>query len=135
MIYVWNVTQTGGNKSLKEPSMYHKGYCIFSVDPGECKTIKCRVCGIKCDVKRNVPGPHSYTEYLAKVYSGGKAKVSIMDVFACPRAQEKWHEKACELAEEMFETRSSRVKAMLKAEINDLVAKHRKIKTKVCAPA
>jgi hypothetical protein len=86
-------------------------------------------------VERNVPGPHSYAESLAQAYSGGRARLSIKDVFSCPRAQEKWHEKACGLAQEMFETKSSRVKALLKAEINDLAAKHLKIKTTKCVPA
>jgi accessory colonization factor AcfC len=97
--------------------------------------MKCAVCGTKCRVSRNVPGPHSYTESLARAYSGGKATMSIKDVFSCPYAEKKWHEKACGLADEMFETNSDRVKAMIKADIEELVAKNLHKESKVQSSA
>ena len=97
--------------------MYHKGYCIFCLEPGEHKSVKCRVCGTWCGVKRNITGPHSFAEAVGHGFS-------TKDVFSCPHAEKKWHENACEMAQEMSETKSGRVKTLIKADIGDLVAKH-----------
>ena len=69
---------------------YHKGYDCFFSDPGDTKSMKCRVCGVECVVERNVNGAHDY--------------------FYCPNSEKQWHDRALRLLmeSEKFESRTLR---------------------------
>jgi hypothetical protein len=45
-------------------------------------------------------------------------------VFSCPHAGKRWHDKASELAERIFETSSKRVKKLMIGDLMDVLGEH-----------
>lgn len=82
-------------------------------DPDEC----CGVCGTKCTVERNVNGPTSWAGAMA----GHKR---LHDVFRCPHHNSEWHRLAYRLAKEYVNTVSKRLRALIEADLDELVAEN-----------
>lgn len=75
----------------------------------------CGVCGTECVVERNVNGPTS----LAAAWAGHKR---LHDVFRCPHYGSEWHTVAIKLIHEMRDTASGRLRALIEADLDELVA-------------
>ena len=71
------------------------GFDIFFEEPGTVKKRRCRVCGTKCEVRRNVYGPTSFASALAKKYT-------YHDEFSCPHGEKEWHIVATELVSAIY---------------------------------
>jgi hypothetical protein len=85
--------------------------------PGTVENIHCDVCGAVCDVRRDVD---TYTCMAAAM-----AKKSVRaDVFTCPRQEESWHKQAVQLVDAIAETPSRRIAALMKLDLDDLLAAH-----------
>lgn len=67
-----------------------RGWDAFFFDPGTRDDVFCRICGAKCEAKRDCEGPTSYVMSI----SGNKRK---HDSFYCPHIGKGWHEKAFEM--------------------------------------
>ena len=71
------------------PSL-EKGYGIWTFPPQAVDRFVCAVCGTACEVSRDVDGPTSWAEGMAR-------KHHIHDSFVCPKGDEAWHQHAVEL--------------------------------------
>lgn len=91
-----------------------KGYDYFPRDPGEDDEVLCRVCGVKCDVQRNVAGATSFAGTMTK------SKI-LHDSFSCSHSEEKWHEQARSIMEEMDRTASPSLKEILNGDVDKIV--------------
>jgi hypothetical protein len=91
------------------------GYEVFNENPGEVKSRKCRVCGSKCLVERNIQGATSWGAAMC-----GTSK--LHDRFTCPHAEEKWHDHALELLKQAEDSASKRVAAIIRDELKEAVA-------------
>lgn len=94
--------------------MYTKGYDSFFFAPGEQVSVLCRVCGTTCQVRRNVMGPMSYAEALAK-------KKRARDLFTCPNANVVWHQRVLKLVQEKEQTQSKRIRVLLDDDIKEIL--------------
>jgi len=92
--------------------MPHSGYDIFFPDPGTNEKMYCNVCGSECNAERNKEGPTSSTQAMF----GGKRK---HDCFVCPHTGESWHDNAIELIKEYRDTKSKRLRMLIKNDILD----------------
>jgi hypothetical protein len=90
------------------------GYETFYVIPLTVEEMSCRVCGSKCDVKRDVPGPR---QFVSAASSGS----GLYDVFTCPHGGKVWHDKALQLAVAIDDTPSKRVAALMRQDLEDLL--------------
>ena len=97
--------------------MYVKGYNSFTTEPDSEDELRCRVCGTKCDVSRNVHGP---TGFAAAI--GGLAK--LHDAFDCPHSDTAWHEQAVNLAMQSEETASKRLRDLIRLDLQELLAEN-----------
>lgn len=75
----------------------------------------CGVCGTECVVERAVHGPTSRWEAMR---DGGH----LHDVFRCPHYGSQWHDLAHRLAKESVATASRRLRALIEADLDELVA-------------
>ncbi|GEM_PF-943392 len=107
---------------------YERGWDIFMTKPGACDTMRCRVCGEKMEVERDVFGPTSYAESLGKMrqrldptYRVGH----LHDAFICKNSGQTWHSQALELRKEQAATHSTRLTAMLEEEIRQILTTRR----------
>jgi hypothetical protein len=94
-------------------------------DPGTGEVRLCGVCGTKCVVERNVNGPTSWAGAMA----GHKR---LHDVFKCPHYDFEWHKTAYRLAKEMVATASKRLRALIEADLDELVAENLKPRCSKC---
>jgi len=92
--------------------MPHNGYDVFFPPPGKYETMHCQVCGSECSVERDCEGPIS----MASAMSGNKYK---HDRFTCPHSGKTWHENAIELIKEFHNTKSKRLREIIKNDIHD----------------
>ena len=93
-----------------------KNYDVFFREPGTVDEIRCRVCGTKCNVKRNEYGP---TCYAAAV--GGLS--TYHDLFTCPHSKKRWHELALDLVEAIDETPSRTLARLMKLDLKRILRK------------
>lgn len=82
--------------------------------PGQLKSARCRVCGARCTIARNVLGPTCFAEALAK-------RSTLHDRVACPHGGSDWHNRAFRLRRAMEEMPSPRVAALMKKDLEELV--------------
>lgn len=92
---------------------YHSGYDHFTPSPGTQNEMFCNACRDKMDVKRGVNGPTSWAESMG----GGK---HLHDNFTCPNSGADWHDQLIALDKELHKTSSSKVAALIEAEIEEL---------------
>jgi hypothetical protein len=85
--------------------------------PGEVKECRCGICDSLCVVERNVDGPTSWAESMAK-------RKHLHDAFRCPHYGSEWHNLALDLIREMGRTASERIRALVKADLDELLAKN-----------
>ena len=97
--------------------MHHKGYDIIEAEPGAFESLRCRVCGATCDVKRDLP---SQAGFAASPASPGK----LRDVFTCPHAATEWHVQALKLVQEIERTPSKRIAELMRLDLRDLLTEH-----------
>lgn len=90
------------------------GYERFYVTPGTVEEMRCRVCGSKCHLRRDVHGPHDFI-------SAASTASDLWDVFSCPHGGKVWHEKAVELAVAIDESPSKRLAALMRLDLEDLL--------------
>jgi hypothetical protein len=93
------------------------GYEVFYVTPQTVEEMRCRVCGSKCNARREVNGPHNFITAVTRVDD-------MWDVFTCPHGGQAWHDKAVELAVAIDETPSKRVAALMRQDLEDLLREH-----------
>ena len=93
-----------------------KDYDLFFRDPDTIDEIRCRVCGTKCNVKRNEYGP---TCYAAAV--GGLS--TFHDLFTCPHSKKRWHELVLDLVEAIDETPSRTLARLMKLDLKRILRK------------
>lgn len=89
-------------------------YGIFFPDCGTCDQANCDLCGSPMNVKRNCYGPTSWAAAM-----GGLKRQH--DTFTCPFRDEVWHVQAGELTDEMRNTRSQKLRAILQSEIDEIL--------------
>ena len=85
--------------------------------PGMVKKVKCGICGRQMKVKRNVLGPTSWVESMAR----GK---HLHDSFMCPNLNQDWHKKIVDLKIEEHNTASDKIKKILEKEILEILKVH-----------
>ena len=93
------------------------GYERFYVTPGTVEEMRCRACGTKCNVRRDVSG---VDDFVWTVNREG----DLWDVFSCPHARKAWHDTAVELAVAIDEIPSKRVAALIRLDLEDLLREH-----------
>jgi len=74
----------------------------------------CGVCGAICLVTRGHNGPTSWAESVA-------GRGHPHDTFACPYYGLEWHRRATKLINEMRGTESKRLRALIEADLDELV--------------
>ena len=94
--------------------MASKGYELFFTDPNKHETMKCKVCGTFCDVKRGIIGATSFAESV----SGSS---HLHDEFICPNKGEKWHVQALELIKEIEKCHSPTLVRLMKGDLERLI--------------
>jgi hypothetical protein len=94
--------------------VYHAGYDILWHAPGEVLLQRCPTCGDEMEVTRDVVGPTSWGEAMAR----GKHR---HDKFVCPHASTRWHQRAMQLRVEAGGTVSRTLRRMIEAELAELI--------------
>jgi len=94
--------------------MAQANYDFFICEGNSGEHRKCRVCGDKCRVTRNVFGPTNYISAIAK-------KPTRHDSFICPHSDDTWHRKALKIAVAIDQNPSKRISEMMKSDLADLV--------------
>lgn len=97
-----------------EYSRVWKHYNSFNREPGTVDEINCEVCGSICDVKRGEVGPTSWAGAMA----GSKTP---HDLFTCPYNDEQWHWEALAMMQELNDTSSPSLRAIIEQDIEDAV--------------
>jgi len=97
--------------------MRQASYNTFRTEANSGEQRTCRVCGALCDVTRNVYRPTGFVSAMAKHFT-------YHDAFACPHSEEAWHDQALKLAMSIDETPSKRVVALIRADLDELLAEH-----------
>jgi hypothetical protein len=92
----------------------HAGYDVFHTTPGKVIELLCRVCGTKCNVKRDVYEPDNFGMALAQ-------KADLFDTFICPNTEMEWHKKAMELLMAIKKTPSKRLVELMRLDLMDLL--------------
>jgi len=77
----------------------------------------CTVCGSACAVSRDVDGPTSWVESMAK-------KHHVHDCFVCPKADEPWHQHAVELVKWIETCPSPSAAELGRRDLDTLLAEH-----------
>ena len=93
---------------------YNAGYDHFTPDPGLWETCDCKICGTRCDVRRDVTGYTSWAGAMSK-------KSRKHDAFSCPNAGKTWHDEAFKLVEAIKNMPSKRVKALMELDLNEVI--------------
>lgn len=94
--------------------MRMNGVTVFFTKPGEADGILCKVCGTECVVDRNIMGPTCF----AAAMGGHK---SLHDRAECPHSNAEWHDEAYALWKELGETHSNRVRALIEADLIEVL--------------
>jgi hypothetical protein len=91
-----------------------KGYDVFFTDPDSVDEMKCRVCGTFCDVKRGENGSTGWAQAMAN----GK---TLHDYFYCPYKEEKWHEQAFRLVQDIEKCYSPSLKKIMEEDLKKMI--------------
>ena len=95
--------------------MLHKGYGIYYSDPGIYPDeFACTVCGTPCTVSRNEKGPTGFAEAMS-------GHGHLHDTWRCPNANLEWHDKAVALIQQMRDSASEKIKALIQSELDELL--------------
>jgi hypothetical protein len=86
--------------------------------PGAFKHLACPVCGSQCQAERNA-------RVLQGMYAGMAGIARPHDRFVCPNAGQEWHAQAYQLIHAIDDTPSQRVAALMRLDLEDLLAAHR----------
>ena len=97
--------------------MLHKGYTYFVTDPASNEVKHCRICGTRCEVEVYSHGATSFASAVKREYG-------YHDKHTCPHAEEAWHVEALDLFQELEGTKSKRVRALIRADLDELVGEH-----------
>lgn len=95
--------------------MLWNGVCCFHTPPGEAEGILCRVCGTECIVEHNIMGPTCFAAAI------GGSKGVLHDFAFCPYHDCEWHEEARELINELRDTHSKRLKALIEEDLMEIL--------------
>lgn len=95
--------------------MRMSGVTVFLTEPGGAEDRHCLVCGSECTVSRNIMGPTCFAAAMAR-------HSSLHDCAECPHTNAEWHEEAYYLWREARDTHSARVRALIEADLTDLLA-------------
>jgi len=90
------------------------GVDVFFLEPGTAQEMYCRVCGSKCDVRRDVYGPTSFAMAMGQ-------KKKLHDVFTCPHVEEAWHHQALQLQRAIEEMPSKSVANLMRQDLQELL--------------
>lgn len=91
---------------------YYVGYGF--ADPRRVESLICGICDSKMNVERNVMGPTSWAEAMAK-------REHLHDSFECPNLREKWHERVVDLVQEGYDTQSRAFRKIIRDEILEIL--------------
>ena len=97
-----------------EYSRVWKHYNSFHRQVDAVDEMLCNVCGTVCDVRRGVEGATGFASAMA----GKKTK---HDYFSCPHNDEQWHWEALAMAQELGDTVSPSLRAIIQQDIDDAV--------------
>ena len=100
--------------AFKDYVIMLKGYDFFCMTPEKFDKVICKVCGINCDVKRNVM---DYTGFAAAM---AKTK-TLHDQFKCPNVDEKWHKKALNLILDIESCNSPSLKKIMQTDLKNII--------------
>ena len=89
----------------------------FTPDLDTVESVVCDTCNTKCTVIRNYNGYRGFAAAMGKTRSR-------FDLFTCPHRSEEWHKDAFQLISEYNQTKSQRLKNLIKKDINDVILKH-----------
>lgn len=89
----------------------HAGGDVRTPSPGEYESMKCDTCGEEMTVERDVDGPTSSIEAMAK-------RSHKHDRFTCPNAGKMWHNQIIHLLRAIDKTPSATLTAIYQVEIN-----------------
>lgn len=95
--------------------MLLKGVDLIMTDPNEVALMHCPTCGDVMDVQRSVTG------YRGVVAAMSNHK-TVFDKFICSHAEEKWHQQARDLKEEIKETSSKAVADLMEKELEQILS-------------
>jgi len=87
---------------------------LYYGKPGTTPDQHCGVCGTECVIERNVDGPTSWAGAMT-------GHTWFHDVFKCPHYDTRWHSTAYRLAKEMMATASKRLRALIEADLDELL--------------
>lgn len=96
-----------GNKGLK-------GYTFFTTQLNIVEKMECKVCGSICDENRGVLGPMGFAQALAH-------SKTLHDEFSCPYSEEKWHEQALGLFQEIEKSNSPALKQIMNDDLKKII--------------
>lgn len=96
----------------------HSGWDSFMPAPGTHDRMQCRVCEEDMEVHRNVNGPTSMAESMAK-------RGHLHDHFVCKYANEDWHRQVLSLKRRQEEEPSTAIKEIIEAEIVQIVVQRK----------
>jgi hypothetical protein len=102
----------------QEHFSYQKGWDSFMLDADTVDHVTCKICGTKCDVKRNVSGPRTMAESMA-----GKdvRKDNPHDHFFCPHSGYPWHNQALAILLQARINPSAAITKILEEEAKQIV--------------
>ena len=84
-------------------------------EPGELATASCHHCGATCHIKRNVNGPTSWVQAVAK-------RKILHDAICCPHEGSDWHDQLVRLNRAIAQCVSPRVRALMEQDRDDLLS-------------
>jgi ribosomal protein S10 len=93
-----------------EHSRVWKHYNAFYRNAGEVNEVLCEVCETVCEVQRSQSGPTGFASAMAR------QKV-VHDYFTCPHNDEQWHWEALAMVQELEDTSSPTLRAIIKQDI------------------
>ncbi|MGR3177488.1 MAG: hypothetical protein ACUZ8E_05490 [Candidatus Anammoxibacter sp.] len=97
--------------------MRHKGYDLFIGKSNSDEEKYCGVCGVKCEVRRNVYGPTGFVSAMAKSFTHH-------DLFICPNSDHEWHEQGLKLILAIEDTPSKRLADLMMQDLDELLKEH-----------
>tara|TARA_Y100000310_G_scaffold57488_2_gene52741 strand:+ start:63746 stop:64087 length:342 start_codon:yes stop_codon:yes gene_type:complete len=90
------------------------GYDTFCPEPWTEEVMLCRVCGLDCDVMRDVVGPTSFGGAMAK-------KARKHDLFTCAYRGKAWHEQALRLVKGIEDCPSPTLKRIMQGDLQQII--------------
>jgi hypothetical protein len=95
------------------------GWDSFTPNADTVDHVTCKVCGTKCDVKRNVVGPRSSAAAMA--VAAGQDANAVYDHFFCSNSGYPWHDQALVLLLKARDTPSAVEEKALREEATKII--------------